>query len=196
MQTSIKEIIYMLKLTKEMLQKTHQGLLKEDRALLNNVLKLENDVNKYEKKITGVLIELSKQGEKDKMTNTLFQIIRDIERIGDHCEDLVQRIEIKIDEGLTFSEIAQNELNQLFDAVTDVITETVNVCEKNDKTLFKKIKADKKEVDSNVKLYITHHFDRLKKGICDPRSGMIFSDLVGILGGIAKHCLFVAENWL
>lgn len=195
MQTLSNEIIAMLKLTKEMLQKTHDGLLKKDKDLLNNVLKLENNVNDYEKKITEILIELSKQGEKDKTANTLFQIIRDIERIGDHCEDLVQRIEIKIDEGLTFSEIAQNELNQLFNAAIDVITETINLCEKNDKTLLKKIKAGKKEIDSNVVLYITHHFDRLKQGICDPRSGMIFSDLVGILGGIAKHSLFVAENW-
>lgn len=196
MQTLQNEIIAMLKLTKEMLQNTHEGLQKDNKDLLNNVLKTENTVNDYEKKITGELIELSKHSEKDKRAKTLFQIIRDIERIGDHCEDLVQRIEIKIDEGLTFSEIAQNELNQLFNAVTDIIIEAINVCEKNDKTLLKKIKEEKKEIDSNVKLYISHHFDRLKKGICDPRSGMIFSDLVGILGGIAKHSLFVSESWI
>lgn len=184
----MKELIEMLKITKEMLQKTHQGLLGENKDLLNNVLKLENNVNDYERRITGILIE-------NKADNTPFQITRDIERIGDHCEDLVQRIEIKIAEGLTFSQPAQDELNQLFSAVLEVITNTIELCEKNDKSLLKKISTDKTEIDSNVKLYQTHHFERLKKGICDPRSGMIFSDLVGILGGIAKHSLLVSENW-
>lgn len=190
-----KQLIEMLKITLEMFQKTHQGLDKEDKNILNNVLKLENSVNDYEKKITVLLIELSKKEGKDKEANALFQVARDIERIGDHCEDLVQRIEIKTDEGLTFSEPAIKELDQLFNAVTEVIRDTLNVAEKNEAALTKKISKDKKDIDSNVKLYLTHHFERLKQGICDPRSGMIFSDLVGILGGIAKHSLFIAENW-
>lgn len=195
MDTPKRQLIEMLKITLEMFQKTHQGLDKEDKNILNNVLKLENSVNDYEKKITVLLIELSKKEGKDKEANALFQVARDIERIGDHCEDLVQRIEIKTDEGLTFSEPAIKELDQLFNAVTEVIRDTLNVAEKNEAALTKKISKDKKDIDSNVKLYLTHHFERLKQGICDPRSGMIFSDLVGILGGIAKHSLFIAENW-
>lgn len=195
MDTPKRQLIEMLKITLEMFQKTHQGLDKEDKNILNNVLKLENSVNDYEKKITVLLIELSRKEGKDKEANALFQIARDIERIGDHCEDLVQRIEIKIDEGLTFSEPAKKELDQLFNAVTEVIKDTLNVAEKNEATLLEKISKDKKDIDTNVKLYLTHHFERLKQGVCDPRSGMIFSDLVGILGGIAKHSLFIAENW-
>lgn len=184
----MKELIEMLKVTKEMLEKTHQGLLEGNKDLLNNVLKLETNVNEYERRITGILI-------KNKADNAPFQIARDIERLGDHCEDLVQRLEIKIDEGLTFSQPAQDELNQLFNAVLEVINNTINFCEKNDKSLVRKISAARIEIDNNVKLYMTHHFERLKKGICDPRSGMVFSDLIGILGGIAKHSLLVAENW-
>lgn len=184
----MREIIEMLKTTREMFLKTYEALSKENKDLINEVLKLENDVNDYEKKITEILI-------KNKADNTPFQITRDIERIGDHCEDIVQRIEIKIDEGLTFSQPAHNELNKLFNSVIEVINETIDLCERNDRSLLKKISALKVEVDNNVKLYLTHHFERLKKGICDPRSGMIFSDIVGILGGIAKHSLLVAENW-
>lgn len=191
----MQELIDMLKITGQMLQKTHQCLLKEDRDLLNEVLKLENTVNDYEKKIIGILINLSKKGIEDKKTNILFQITRDIERIGDHCEDLVQRIEIKIDEVLKFSPPAQDELIQLFNSVITVITDTTNLCEKNDKTLLKIISTNKKAIDEMVEIFLVHHFDRLKQGICDPRSGMIFSDLVGILGGITKHSLAIAENW-
>lgn len=190
------KIIKMFGLVSEMAQATFKGYKQDDINLLDGVLKKEQKVNNFEKEITPLLVDLSKKSKESEKVKNLFLVVSDTERMGDHLEDIVERIEIKIREGLGFSSEAQSELDNLFQIINETLGDSIKACENNDSGLAKKVVEKKSSVDKLVEEYRQHHIDRLTRGVCDYRSGMVFSDTIGILGGICKHSCRVVEMWM
>ena len=114
---SVREKInQMAELALSMLVGTFDGFMKHDLDMLSNVLNQEHELNDLERSLSFSLVQLSKEKTKaadNRYITLLVEIIADLEEIGDYVKDMIERIEIKIQEKLFFSEDALSEYTHL-----------------------------------------------------------------------------------
>ena len=122
--------------------------------------------------------------------------INDYERIGDHCENIIELIqEIKV-ENSVFSKTAFDEYETISTDVMKIIVDTTNAYKDNNLELAKKCIPIEEEVDNLEKTYRRNHMDRINKGICDTNAGVKFLDILSNFERIADHGLNIANYTL
>jgi len=197
---SIREKInQMAGLTLSMLKTTFDGFMKHDLDILACVLKDEQRLNDMEKAVNLSLIDISKGNinTTDKKNIILMtNIVADLEEIGDYIKDMIERIEIKIQEKLLFSEEALDEYKHLYSVVETALSNIVNSLKLNDNNFSQMILCGKDEVDKLIEKYRDAHAQRLMSSICDPRAGNMFLNLLDFTGQISHHTKSIAKNIL
>lgn len=188
---SIREDInQMAELTLSMLKSTFEGFMEHDLDILAGVLKDEQRLNDLERTITLSLIDVSKgevSAADKKNIMVLTNIIGDLEEIGDYIKDMIERIEIKIQEKLLFSEEGLSEYKHLYGIVQDSLSDTVSSLKKDDKNAAERISSSKEDVDKLIQKYRDAHARRLISGVCDPRAGNMFLNILDFTGQISHH---------
>ncbi|WP_310602561.1 Na/Pi cotransporter family protein, partial [Anaerosporobacter sp.] len=114
----VKESINLGRLTLKNTEAAMQAILQNDVEQANEVFKTEKLIDNYEKKITEYLIKISNLSineEQHLLVNDLFYTISNIERIGDHAENLAELAVSKIDHNIWFSDSAYKELEEICD---------------------------------------------------------------------------------
>ena len=181
-----------------MLEGTYQGFMEHDRDILSQVLKDDDRLNEMEKKVDLALVEISKV-EKINSTDrniliNLANMAGDFEAIGDYCKDMIERIEIKIEEKLLFSEEAVAEYQHLYEAVRTSLGQVVNALKMNDYKFISGLLCEGNHVEELVDKYRQNHAQRLVRGICVPRSCNMFLNLLDFTAAIYNHANKVAKS--
>lgn len=194
-----KEINQMAELALSMLKATFAGFIEHDLDTLSKVLKDEQKLNGMETTLTFSLVELSKTkiATVDKKKIVSFtNIIADLEEVGDYIKDMIERIEIKIQERLLFSDEALDEYKHLYTVVETALSDAVNSLKNNDKNFAKQILCDEEHVDNLVQKYRDAHAQRLISGVCDPRACNMFLNLLDFTAQVFHHTKVIAKNIL
>lgn len=197
--TTLREKINkMAELALSMLKNTFNGFMKHDLDILADILKDEQELNEMEKALTMSLIDISKrQNATDKKDIMLFtNIVADLEEIGDYVKDMIERIEIKIQEKLLFSNDALEEYKHLYNVVEADLVDVAKSLSMYDKNFAKRVLCDEEHVDTLVQQYRDAHTKRLISGICDPRACNMFLDLLDFTAQVSHHTKAVAKNIL
>ncbi|MBM3249701.1 MAG: Na/Pi cotransporter family protein [Candidatus Omnitrophica bacterium] len=198
--SAIKEKINeMAALVVSMLEATFKGFMKHDIKILTRVLKDEDALNKTEEALTASLVNLSKGATSDTERENiarLSDIVTDLEEIGDYIKDMVERIEIKIEEKLLFSEEALDEYKHVYRVIETALYDIVNSLKLNDKNFAQRILSDEGHVDRLAQEYRQAHTERLIAGKCDPRAGNMFVDLLDFAAQISHHAISAAKSIL
>lgn len=191
-----EKINQMAGLTLSMLKATFDGFIKHDLDILAGVLKDEEKLNHMERTITLSLIDIAKnKSAAEKKNIALFSnIVADLEEIGDYVKDMIERIEIKIQERLLFTEEALSEYKHLYSVVETALADAVNSLKMKDKNFAKRVLCDGEHVDILVGKYRQTHTYRLISGICDPRAGNMFLNLLDFTAQISHHTKAIAKN--
>jgi phosphate:Na+ symporter len=180
-----------------MLRTTFDGFIKHDREILAGVLKNEQRLNEMEQAINLALIEIAKgkitAGAEKKMV-FLTNIVADLEEIGDYVKDMIERIEIKIDEKLLFTEDAVVEYKHLYGVVEASLASIVNSLKLNNANFAEMVLCGKENVDRLIIKYRNAHAKRLIADQCDPRSGNMFLNLLDFTGQIFHHTKAIARS--
>ncbi len=117
----------------------------------------------------------------------------DIERIGDHCENITD-IALRLrEDNIVFSESAKAELDNAFEFIEGMVGESVTALQRHDLIMAQKIidsedVFDKMEADMRAS-----HLDRLNRKECNPHATVYFLELMHILERISDHCKNIAE---
>ena len=186
-----QETIEMLKRVQIMFRTSFDGLMKNDINILNQVLTDEAKVTENYNNLTTLSIEISKRIP-DKTKNVVVDLVNifcAIERMGDLCVSLVERIEYKITEKLLFSEAAVKEYKELCDNIDKILSNTIEALKTNDKKLGKKILKDKSHLYALIKNSRANHIDRSARGICDGWAKVRYLDMLDFIKEIVDQCM-------
>lgn len=192
---AVKEVGRMAELAKENFVLSIESLLELDEKKANKVIEQELVVNFLNHEITAYLAKLSQLEltENDAfMVADLFHIVNDIERISDHAENITEYTNLRIDEKIPFSDDALEEVIMMSSEVARAIDICVTAFEKNDKVLAEEVIQIEKIVDQYEEDLKNSHIRRVSTGACEPRSGMIFTDLVTDLERVSDHATNIA----
>lgn len=183
----------------EMWKLTHDAFMEHDLDILADVLARENTLNQFEKELTAQLVELGRcsaqKSERDKMTR-YADIVADIELVGDYCKDILERVEIKIQEKLLFSDDAVSEYNGLYKKTEEALVEIVKALEADNPGLIKEVLKDEEHIDKLVDKYRKHHNQRLIDGVCSPFACNMFLNMLDFTAAVYYHAKKIARNLL
>ncbi|MBQ8559277.1 MAG: Na/Pi cotransporter family protein [Tyzzerella sp.] len=168
---------------------------KYDAKRAEKIAKGEDRLDHFTDSADNYLIELSGNIETEadnRQHNMLMQCIRDIERIGDYATNFEEMAKKMYDSGYVFSEIAQQELRILGDAVQEILRLTVEALENDSDDIARRIEPLEEVIDDMVLLLKNRHTARLCQGICSIDSGLIFMDMLTTFERAADQCSSIA----
>jgi len=197
LQQARRELHRMAGLSKEILEDAIKGFVEGDSRLLKMALDKEEVVNELEKEITRYLVELSRSSMTDLQSqemNALLNFVNDIERIGDHAENIVELAEEKMENRLPFSEQADRDIDEIYSAVMEAVEGAMSLLENpDDEALARSTVAAEERIDDLEALLRERHIDRLNRGLCYPESGVVFLDLLSNLERVGDHSSSIAH---
>ncbi|NIK13377.1 phosphate:Na+ symporter [Alkalibacillus almallahensis] len=158
---------------------------------------LEDAINNLDKKITNYLTQVSSEdiNESDSAIHSaVVDIVRDIERIGDHFENIIELNEYKITNKVNLTEQAMEDLNEMFKLTLDTVEKAIKAFEDNDAELARNVMKKENEIDEMERTYRKKHILRLNEGKCSGTAGIIFVDIISNLERIGDHASNIAQE--
>lgn len=191
-----REIGRMADMAVEMVDDSINMLLKNDLNLIKNIDRKEDVIDGLEKDISIYLASLAQGGlseEQSLALATYLHAVNDIERIGDHSENIAQLVREKIEDGYPFSESALEELKDMYTKVRNMTTKAIAAYRAKNKTLAREILIDDNEIDRMEKKLRQRHVGRINEGRCFPPSGVLYLDIIANLERIGDHATNIAQ---
>lgn len=191
----IKELERMASLAEENLNRAMNALITLDEEDIEEVYAVEKNINFLNHAITDYLVKINQTTlpiEDLNSLGALFHVVNDIERIGDHAENVADAARQRKEEGVSISKEAQKELGDMLEMVNKIIRYAVEMFAKSDESHMQEIVTLEDQVDEKERELQKKHVERLTKGECSPEAGMIFSDIVSGLERVADHATNIA----
>jgi len=126
----------------------------------------------------------------------MFQTVSDMERIGDHAENIAEYVIAMDEHNIKLSNAARTELEELGKLTIEVIGRAIDAYEQEDSSNLKEIRSLEKEIDALAADFTDNHISRLKMAACEPRGGVIFTDMISDLERSADHSNNIAFSLL
>ena len=162
---------------------------------LQEVRNLEELVDRYEDKIGSYLMKLTGQEMTDTQNKAVSQYLRaitDLERISDHALNIAERAEEIAEKQLKFSEKAKKEMSNLTEAITQIITLSVESFVNDDEESAYPVEPLEQVIDQVCRRMREWHTLRLQKGKCTIGNGYVFNDLIADFERVSDHCSNIA----
>ncbi len=191
------EMCYMLSLAVKSVKTAMEGLGGEGFKKAKKVSKLEEAINGLQSEITQFIVEISTRELTEKENSqipVLIHSVNDIERIGDHAENIIEMASRKNAERNEFTEYALKELDVMWNKISVMMEKTVEVMKNENIHKAAEILEIEKEVNHLQKEIKENHIVRLNEQVCDIKTGIIFVSLIDNLEKIGDHLANIAEG--
>ena len=160
--------------------------------------KTEEEINFINRALVDFVVKLSNKSalsERDHIyLSTTFRSIRDIERIGDYAENIVEYADGLMREGSSFSDKALEEIRQLSKLIHDLYDKVLKAYTDEDYNYMAQANIIEEQIDDFTKMMEDNHIGRLNEGICTPSTGAHYLELSSNTERIADHLINVAKS--
>ncbi len=157
---------------------------------------LENIINNLQKKITDYVVLISERKLSVEGSNQAYiyiQAVNDIERVGDHAENILELTEEMNGQGIHFSIEAIGDMRKMVDKTMETYEWALTCLENNDLELAKQVVNNDDIIDEMEKDLRRAHINRLNEGLCNGDAGAIYIDILSNLERIGDHSVNIAQ---
>ncbi|HPC76231.1 MAG: Na/Pi cotransporter family protein [Thermovirgaceae bacterium] len=190
-----KELVRMGMLTLDMLRDVKTAFIHDDRRMIEQVHQTERVVNELNREVASYSAELMQVSLPPVLSSSLSSYVNgvgDIERMGDHAENLIELYEYKIEHNLPFSDVAMEEFAVMIDLSEKTARLAVEALDTADGDKAQQVFVLEDEIDAMERSLRRRHIDRLNQGVCNPGSGVIFIDILSNLERVGDHANNIA----
>ena len=184
------EVVNMARITEENIHHATDILLEEKTEEIPEIFKQEKVIDNMQKLLTEYLIHIGNLSlnEMQKLeVNNMFNTITDIERAGDHAENIAEQAQFAEEHAISFSEIGQDDIRKISKTVVESFHTSIEAFEKNDLDMVVKTAHLEDQVDEMEEDMRETHIERLNSGACAPQAGVVFLDVISDLERISDH---------
>ncbi|MCF2681621.1 Na/Pi cotransporter family protein [Faecalicatena contorta] len=199
LQSTIKELIRMGEIVKESLEVARTVLftlkeediqfLKDEESTVDN---LSAGITEYAIKLSSLQISEKEHQE----VSHILQLVSDIERISDYCENISEFAETLYEKKVGFSEIGKEQLQGMLDICIDSYVYALESYEKQSKEIALKVIEKETQADDLEITLRSKHIKRLANNQCNTEAGIVFLDTLVCLERISDHARNIAEEVL
>ena len=184
------EVVNMARITEENIHHATDILLEEKTEEIPEIFKQEKVIDNMQKLLTEYLIHIGNLSlnEMQKLeVNNMFNTITDIERAGDHAENIAEQAKFAEEHAISFSDIGQDDIRKISKTVVESFHASIEAFEKNDLDMVVKTAHLEDQVDEMEEDMRETHIERLNSGACAPQAGVVFLDVISDLERISDH---------
>lgn len=192
-----KEVLHLGNIVFKQFETAINAFYESSEELSLKVFEIEKKVNELNKITLGYLVKLDKASltnyEKDKLV-VLMNALNDIERVGDHADNIGELVLYKLENKVNFSESAVEEIRIMFEDTMQLYKASLNAIKTIELNDSQKVIEEDNKIDVMYKKLRKNHIERLNNYICEPNAGIIFLDIIGNLERIGDHSSNIAES--
>ncbi len=195
LQVSRSQLIRGIEILKEMVIDVMNMAYTDDMKNMSEIADNEEIINIMQKDLTKYIVDLSKKELTESqsiMVPAIISSINNIERSGDRVIEIAILCQKKVENNLSFSEVATNELKAIEEAIIKMFDYTMITLQEKDEEIIEKIVDLENKVDDMSENFQENHIRRLNEGTCNIDSGVLFIDIIGHLERIADHVYKIA----
>lgn len=196
---TIQEIERMGEMAKDNLKRAMEAFFTGKEELISEVYAQEKEIDFLCKEITDYLVKINQLElpvSDASRIGGLFHVVNDIERIGDHAENIADAAVQMREDNLQFTKKGVKELQEMHDKVMRVLEESLKMFADMDSAYQSDILALENEIDAMERELQKSHIRRMAKGKCSPEAGVIFTDLITGLERVGDHATNIAFSVL
>ncbi len=194
-----KELLHLGNYAAKAFDLSYDYIINSNEKVAEKGHKTEEAINTIDEKLTRYLISLSSESLSQKESEILTNILdssRDLERIGDHAEGLINLTDYLQRKNVQFSEAALEELAQIYHATTEFIKDALDSVENNDIEKAQSLIERHKEINNMERVLRKTHIKRLNNGECSTQAGVNFIDIISHYTRVSDHAMNLAEKVL
>ena len=193
------EISHMGEIAIGNLEKALDALLTKDDKAATEVFEVEKRIDYMNKEITDYLVKANQislpVGDRKKL-GALFHVVSDIERVGDHAENIAEDVEKLIDMKEDINGMAGDEIRRMQEMTVKILHLSMDMFNLEDDSHLQEILDLENAIDAKERELQDLHVKCLTKGECSAQVGMMFSDLASNLERVADHATNIAFSIL
>ena len=191
-----EEIVRMGDFSVRGLQESFEYLKTGQKKYAETAYQIEDAINNLDRKITDYLVEVSvvivSPAESGRHV-LLMDTVRDIERIGDHFENIIELIDLRETNKLKLTDDAMEDLTEMFTLTIETVQKAIESLDSDDTDLARIVSEKEDLIDNMERRFRKNHIVRLNEGHCSAQAGMVFVDIVSNLERIGDHAVNIAE---
>ena len=194
-----KEIVRFADICRANLHTALESFFERNEDKAETVIEREKTINFIHHEINSYLVSLYGKGlhEDDvSRVSTMLSVASDLERIGDLAENIAEYTQTAASNRAKFSDGGLQDLGEMAERVEYMVDLSMKAYDKEDRALLEEARVVEESVDDMQETKTENHIERLKANICDPRGGVIYTDMVSDLERIADHAMNIAEGIL
>nr|WP_090776006.1 Na/Pi cotransporter family protein [Shouchella lonarensis] len=192
-----QEVLHMASYSQHALKHAIRYMETGEKKDADKALKYEDAINNLDKEITEYLIKVSSRSLSASDSNThsvLLNVVRDIERIGDHMENIVELKDYQKANKVTLSDVAIQDLNEMFELTHSTLQSAMDSLEHDDLDKAHEVLKHEELIDKMERKLRKQHIVRMNEGACTGAAGIIFVDIISNLERIGDHSVNIAET--
>ncbi|GAM14437.1 sodium-dependent phosphate transporter [Mesobacillus selenatarsenatis SF-1] len=191
-----EEVLRMGKFALKGLEETNEFLKTKNTKHSATAYQLEDAINNLDRKITDYLVDLSQSslsGHESEEHSMLIDTVRDIERIGDHFENIVELIEYQQANKVKMTDTAMEDLEVMFNLTVRTVEEALQALDQKNLDSARAVVTKEDEIDRMERTLRKQHILRMNEGQCTGQAGIVFVDIISNLERIGDHAVNIAE---
>ena len=192
-----KEVHRMALIARNNFSLAAQDLLNSSTEHFDEIQHNEDVINYLNHNITPMLVKINSLDlsyHDAKYIGKVFHVINDIERIGDHAQNLAEAAQSKAEQNIQFSAEGVSELKCMYETTLELIDTAIEFFTNQEITYDGASKVDSLEssIDHMKRSFEQSHIDRLNKQVCDTKSGMLFINTITDFERVGDHATNIA----
>ncbi|MBP3200425.1 MAG: Na/Pi cotransporter family protein [Lachnospiraceae bacterium] len=195
--TTRHEVVFYSKYVLKNLKRATNLVLKErNDELIEDVVSHEKQIDRTTNILITYLAKINNLNINEKEhieIEHLMSICSDVERIGDHAENISENARQMMNDEVVFSSEARNEMENIIDKTIRAVENGIRCVEYKDKDSLKIVRSLEDEVDKLEDEYKGNHIKRMSAGECDMLAGIAFLDIIGNLERVTDHANNLAD---
>ncbi|MFZ5643083.1 MAG: Na/Pi cotransporter family protein [Bacillota bacterium] len=156
----------------------------------------EELIDRLDSSITDYVVKLSADKkmseEQSNYASSLLHAVNDLERIGDHADNIVELAIYAKENNIHFSEEAQASIRSMAELTEETLGMALTALENDDKLLARKVIKNEVIIDNLEKEFRSGHVMRLNDGACTGFEGSVFLDMLSNMERIGDHAVNIA----
>ncbi|GAE24751.1 sodium-dependent phosphate transporter [Halalkalibacter wakoensis JCM 9140] len=191
-----QEVLRMAEFSERGLYEVSQYLENGQKRHAEMSIQFEEAINNLDRKITDYLIQISSRSlsaHDSKLHSMLMDTVRDIERIGDHIENIVELKDYQKVNKVHISDKALEDLREMSELTLETLREAIQSLELIDGDLARSVLEKEEKIDKMERKLRKQHIQRVNDGKCSGAAGIVFVDIVSNLERIGDHSVNIAE---
>ena len=197
LSNTVDEVIRMASRSTRALNSAYDAVKTFSHEKREKTFEYERTINTLQLDITNYLFALSNRNLSDIeriKADVLFHIVNDIERVGDHADNIAEISQFMEDKKVIFTEDARNELDTIFELASENFYDSITALKTSDFELAATITEREREINILEQNARNSHMARLHAGTCSVEAGIYFLDIISNLERISDHSINITEE--